>query len=288
MHFQHSVVKLRRDFRAIGIFRQGEAASESTKGSLDAMEFLFEIFFLGFAFPGNAKDAVFDSYPNVILLHFRQVSFEQIPAIIFANINLRRPICDCQAVDLATAHSIRQAAQEERIEAILCRLVHLYERRSEGPIPFGQGEQAVLPPGGINHCDWLRALAQLSEYHLIDWTPVEDQSGMGLLSGFAKINDFGVKVLEGGVAAPISISIDKSWRTTVPRRQIPTAPSTAKQQQVIMEALEKVITAINQADVSEQEKNEAKTLLRRLLGGKAALSVLGPGAQSIAAKYFTE
>ena len=53
-------------------------------------------------------------------------------------------------------------------------------------------------------------------------------------------------------------------------------------------ALEKVITAINQADVSEQEKNEAKTLLRKLLGSKAAASVLGPGAQSLAAKYFTE
>jgi len=128
MHFQHSVVELRRDFRAIGIFGQREAASESTKGSLDAMEFLLLIFLLAFAFSGNAKDAVFDSYPNVILLHFRQVSFEQIPAIIFADINLRRPICDCQAVDLATAHSIRKAAQEERIEAILCRLFHLSKR----------------------------------------------------------------------------------------------------------------------------------------------------------------
>src|SRR5438876_965235 len=76
----------------------------------------------------KAKDAVFDSYPNVILLHFRQVSFEQIPAIIFADINLRRPICDYQAVDLATAHSIRKAAQEERIEAILCCLFHLSKR----------------------------------------------------------------------------------------------------------------------------------------------------------------
>ena len=66
----------------------------------------------------------------------------------------------------------------------------------------------------------------------------------------------------------------------------PTAPSTP--QQIIMEALEKVITAINQADVSEQEKNEAKTLLRRLLGSKAAVSVLGLGAQSLTAKYFTE
>jgi len=49
-----------------------------------------------------------------------------------------------------------------------------------------------------------------------------------------------------------------------------------------------VITAINQADVSEQEKNEAKSLLRKLLGSKAATNVLGAGAQSLAAKYFTE
>jgi len=169
-----------------------------------------------------------------------------------------------------------------------CLLQLLYERRSEGSIPFGHAEQAVPPPAGISRRDWLRAVAQLSEYRLIDWTPLEDQSGMGLLSGFAKINDFGVKVLEAGVAPPISISIDKSRRTTVRRRQTPTAPSTQQQQQVIMDALEKVITAINQADMSGREKNEAKSLLRKLLGSKAAASVLGPGAHSLAAKYFAK
>ena len=92
------------------------------------MEFLLLIFLLVFAFSGNAKDAFFDSYPNVILFHFRQVSFEQIPLIIFADINLRRPICDRHAVDLATAHSIRKAGQEERTKAILCRLFHLSKR----------------------------------------------------------------------------------------------------------------------------------------------------------------
>jgi len=163
----------------------------------------------------------------------------------------------------------------------------LYERRSEGSIPFGHAEHAVPPPGGISRRDWLRAVAQLSEYRLIDWTPLEDQSGMGLLSGFAKINDFGVKVLEAGVASPIRISIDESGRTTVPRQQqAQVAPSTP-QQQAITEALEKVIAAINQADVSEQEKNKVKSLLRKLLGSKAAASVLGPGAQSLVAKYFT-
>src|SRR5437867_7818976 len=169
-----------------------------------------------------------------------------------------------------------------------CLLQLLYERRSEGSIPFGHSEQAIPPPAGINRRDWLRAVAQLSEYRLIDWTPLEDKSGMGLLSGFAKINDFGVKVLEAGVEPPIPISIDKSRRASVPRQQqAPIVPSTA-QQQALTEALENVITAINQADVSEQEKNEAKSLLRKLLGSKAATNVLGAGAQSLAAKYFTE
>ena len=168
-----------------------------------------------------------------------------------------------------------------------CLLQLLYERRSEGSIPFGHAEQAVPPPGGINRRDWLRALAQLSEYRLIEWAPLEDQSGMGLLSGFAKINDFGVKVLEAGVEPPIRISIDESRRTTVPRQQqAPTGVSTP-QQQVITEALEKVIAAVNQADVSEQEKKQAKSLLRKLLDSKTAANVLGPGAQSLVAKYFT-
>ena len=161
----------------------------------------------------------------------------------------------------------------------------LYERRSEGSIPFGRLEQAVPPPGGISHRDWLRAVAQLSEYGLIDWSPLGDKSGMGLLSGFAKINDFGVKVLETGVAPPIQISIDESRRTTARQKQGPIAASTPRQEQ-ITDALKKVITAIDQADVSEQEKNEAKSLLRKLLSSKAAVKVLGAGAHSLTAKYF--
>jgi hypothetical protein len=169
-----------------------------------------------------------------------------------------------------------------------CLLRRLYERRSEGSIPFGQAEQAVPPPGGINRRDWLRAVAQLSEHGLIDWVPLEDKSGMGLLSGFAKINDFGIKVIEAGVEPPIPISLDVSRRTNLLReQQAPIAPSTV-QQQMITDALEKMIVAMYQADVSEQEKNEAKSLLRKLLLNKAVASVLGPGAQSLAAKYFKE
>jgi len=163
----------------------------------------------------------------------------------------------------------------------------LYEHRTEGSTPLGHGEQAVPPPGSISRRDWLRAAAQLSEYGLIDWTPIEDKSGMGLLSGFAKINDFGVQVIEAGVASPIKISIDESRRTAVPQTgQTPIVVSTPPQKRVT-DALEKVIIAINQAEVSEQEKNEAKSLLQKLLGSKAAAKVLGAGAQSLVAKYIT-
>jgi hypothetical protein len=162
----------------------------------------------------------------------------------------------------------------------------LYERRDEGSIPFGRLEQAVPPPGGISRRDWLRAVAQLSEYGLIDWTSLEDKSGMGQLSGFGKINDFGIQVVEGGVAPPIRTAIDKSRRATVPKQQQAPVATSTSQQRKITQALEKVITAINQADVSEQEKNEAKSSLRKLLGSKAAASVLGAGAQSLAAKYL--
>jgi hypothetical protein len=82
--------------------------------------------------------------------------------------------------------------------------------------------------------------------------------------------------------------MDKRRRTSVPRREQARIATSTQHQQMIADALEKVITAINQADVSEQEKNEAKTLLRRLLSSKAAVSVLGPGTQSLANKYFTE
>ena len=134
--------------------------------------------------------------------------------------------------------------------------------------------------------DWLRAVAQLSEYNLIEWTPLEDKSGMGLLSGFARINDVGVKVLEAGVEPPIRISFDESRRTNISKHEkAPIAPSTPQQQQ-ITEALKKVITAIDQADVSEKERNVAKSLLRKLLSSKAAAKVLGDGAQSLAAKYL--
>lgn len=163
----------------------------------------------------------------------------------------------------------------------------LYERRNQDSIPLGSIEEAVPAPGGISHRDWLQAAAQLSQYNLIDWSPVEDQSGMGVLSGFAKINDSGIQVIEARLAPPIAISFDQGRRTAVSQAGQESIPASTPEQQMITDALEKVMTAINQADVSEQDKNEAKSLLQKLLGSKAAAKVLGANAQSLVAKYMT-
>ena len=80
----------------------------------------------------------------------------------------------------------------------------------------------------------------------------------------------------------------KSRRPAAVSKREQTSRKRRSQQQAITEALEKVITAVNQAEVSEQEKNEAKSLLRKLLGSKAASNMMGSDAQSLAAKYFTQ
>src|SRR5216110_2552204 len=160
----------------------------------------------------------------------------------------------------------------------------LYGRRDEGAIAFGHSKEAIPPPQGISRRDWLGAVAQLAEYGLIDWKPTEDRSGRGLLEGFASISESGIKVIETACEPPIRIIFDRDRRTTATK---PSQPRTAEQAGVT-EAMEKVIAAIEQARVSEQEKNEARSLLRRLLTGRAAAKVLGAAARSLRAKYLAE
>jgi hypothetical protein len=167
-------------------------------------------------------------------------------------------------------------------------LQFLYRHRDEGAIAFGHSKKAILPPEGINRRDWLGAVAQLAEYGLIDWEPTEDRSGRGLLEGFASISESGIKVIETGCEPPIRIVFDQGRRTTAAKPQLLVTTASAARQAGVTEAMEKVIAAIEQARVSEHEKNEARSLLRRLLAGRAAAKVLGAGARLLRAKYLAE
>jgi hypothetical protein len=167
-------------------------------------------------------------------------------------------------------------------------LQFLYRHRDEGAIAFGHSKKAIRPPEGISRRDWLGAVAQLAEYGLIDWKPTEDRSGRGLLEGFASISESGIKVIETGCEPPIRIIFDRDRRTTATKPPQPVTAARAAEQAGVTEAMEKVIAAIEQARVSEQEKNEARSLLRRLLTGRAAAKVLGAAARSLRAKYLAE
>jgi len=164
-------------------------------------------------------------------------------------------------------------------------LQFLYRHRDEGAIAFGRGKEAIFPPQGISRRDWHGAVAQLAEYGLIDWKPTEDRSGRGLLEGFASISEFGIKVIETGCESPIRIAFD---RTTSAHTQPQVASAGAAEQASLTRAMEKVIAAIEQAEVSEQEKKEARSLLRKLLTGRAAAKVLGTGARSLRTKYLAK
>ena len=160
----------------------------------------------------------------------------------------------------------------------------LHERRGEGFLPFGAAERAVPAPEGINSRDWLQALAQLAEYNLIDWKPIEDKSGMGLLGGFAQINELGMHVLNSSAASPIRITFDE-------RRAVVGDPQEIKmpgaEAQALKDAFEQVILAIGHIGVSEGDKKEARSLLLKLLQSKAGADALGEGcAQSLITKYF--
>jgi hypothetical protein len=165
----------------------------------------------------------------------------------------------------------------------------LHERRGEGFLPFGAAERAVAAPEGINNRDWLRALAQLAEYGLIDWKPIEDKSGMGLLGGFARMNEFGMHVLNSGTGSPIRITFDESRRTAAGARQEMKIPGAEAElpTQVLKDAFEQVILAIERTNISEGEKKEARSLLLKLLQSRAGARALGESAQSLITKHFS-
>jgi hypothetical protein len=160
----------------------------------------------------------------------------------------------------------------------------LYERRGENYIPFGAVHDAVAPPKGINHRDWLRAVAQLAEYRLIDWTPVADKSGMGLLGGFARINQAGLDVLKGGLQPHIDIRLEQSQGRSGPGAR--KAATSTSEQRKVAEAFEKIIIALEQSNAPEVERRRTKTLLHKILDSNIAASLCGEEAQSLLAKYF--
>lgn len=81
----------------------------------------------------------------------------------------------------------------------------LCDRREEGPLPFGASDDAIAPPGGIDHRSWLHALAELAQHDLVTWEPHPTERGA--MAGRAKITQRGVEVIEGRLDPEIAIRL---------------------------------------------------------------------------------
>jgi hypothetical protein len=113
-------------------------------------------------------------------------------------------------------------------------------------------------------------LEQLAQQNLIDWKPLRGSMG-SYLAFMAKITAFGVDVVEGNITSPITVTIDSS--VNVHGSQNVQVGGHGNIQTVTMD-FEKMINAVEGADVSISEKAEAKSLLQKIANNKLVQSIV--------------
>lgn len=160
-------------------------------------------------------------------------------------------------------------------------------------IPFSGNNRTHLP-AGMDEREAERICQQLADHGLINWIGHNAPADMGYYNelGALRINAFGVDVVEGNKESPIALvhidqssHMDQSQHVSVSGSHgVQIARDDSNQQQTIINAFEEIVSAIDKASVTEQEKKEARSLLLKVLESKAAASVLGAGAAYLVQK----
>ena len=142
-------------------------------------------------------------------------------------------------------------------------LKELYDRRRE---PWTQI--------GLDHFndpeaqETVRIAEQLSQYGLIEFKMLNRHLG-----GQARILAFGVDVIEGTTHAPISISIDGSQTINISNSS--NIQVGDHNSQTINSGVQALIKTINESNASPSEKEEAKSLLKKLLEHPLVAAIAG-------------
>jgi hypothetical protein len=120
------------------------------------------------------------------------------------------------------------------------------------------------------------ALPRLVEYlvqeNLADWKPVQSGSRMGVEHFIARITSAGVNVAEGTSKAPPSIIIDYS--INVQGSQGVQIGGRNNVQTVTMD-IDKLMIAVDSSGASITEREEAKSLLKKIADNKLVQMVIG-------------
>jgi hypothetical protein len=128
------------------------------------------------------------------------------------------------------------------------------------PLPEISSQEEQIIAGNI--------CAQLQQAGLIEWkTPAPGQP-----MGMAHITGRGIDVIEGNAKSPIAITIDRRVTITGSRGHIQVGDSNV--QDIRMNA-DKIVAAINSSTTTEAEKEEAKSLLQRVLENPLLSTLIG-------------
>ena len=155
-------------------------------------------------------------------------------------------------------------------------LQEYYDRRREGTLLWSNNAvQKITSKFGIDHIDLFRACDQLAEHGLISWEPVRMRGYTA--GGAGEISAFGVDVIEGEKKAPIAINLGHN----ISIHSSPNVQIGNNNVQDVKIEFEKIIGAINKSDATNEEKAEAKSLLKQYLEHPVVAAVIGGLASTI-------
>jgi hypothetical protein len=149
-----------------------------------------------------------------------------------------------------------------------------YQKRREGHSQWKESDFTDVEEN-LDGSDIFRICDQLAEHGLIDWKPVRSRGGT--IGGIGKITANGIDVIEGTSRSPISMTFDHSI-TVQDSTHVQVGNNNI---QDISLQLQRLVDVIEQSSASGTEKEEAKTLLKRLIEHPLFTSIAGGLASTI-------
>ncbi len=160
--------------------------------------------------------------------------------------------------------------KDSEVRGIILQRLYDIRHSNNGMIDIPDGLAIMnIAPMVLGNC-----AAQLDEQRLIKF---RQYMGRGYRAGHGSITAFGVDVVEGNVRPPIAVTIDSS--VNVSSSQGVQIGGLGNVQNVTLD-VEKMINMVDSADGTVIEKEEAKSLLKKLSENKIVQGVLAAVVKS--------
>ncbi|MCI5219051.1 MAG: hypothetical protein D3914_07630 [Candidatus Electrothrix sp. LOE2] len=145
-------------------------------------------------------------------------------------------------------------------------LQYYYDRRRKGRLPAPKPADLDVE---VDEQDILQVCDQLGENNLLEWISVKSK-------GIGKINVFGIDVVEGATTPAIKVEFVQHNNNTVTITDSTDVNNIIGSNNTL--TLSELVKAVESADASPQEKEEAKSLLRKFLEHPLVSAIAGGAA----------